>query len=180
MNRLWKVLAILPTVALALECHPEGPLVPRPGNLKQSATFQRALSNLASTLNAAFEGEIRAGFDIQNTSLSIGVVSFDQPDSNVPVWEYHHLSSENVNGTKSIDRHSQYLVGSVSKAITDAILLHSGLSLEDPITKYMPSLAAQESLIKWENITLGAVAGQVAGIVPNCKFAVRSPYGRIT
>lgn len=108
----------MPATVLALECHPGGPLVPRPHRLQQSATFQKALANLTATIDAAFQGKIRAGFDTQNTSISIGIVSFDQAEAGIPVWEYHRLSAENVNGTQSINRHSQYLIGSISKAIT--------------------------------------------------------------
>jgi CubicO group peptidase (beta-lactamase class C family) len=153
----------------ALECHPGGPLVPRPRQLDKFEAMQEALANLTSTLDKAFSGEIRAGFDVKNTSISMGLVSFDQIDPSVPVWEYHHLSPANVRGTKRIDRNSQYLIGSVTKAISDAILLRYNLNLDDPITKYIPALGDESSLIRWENITLGALAGQVAGVVPNCK-----------
>lgn len=154
--------------AHALECHPRGILVPKPRELKKSKTFQRALASLSSTLGNTFRGEIRAGFNTQNTSFSLGLVSFDQPDSSTPIWEYHHLSPANVQGTKRLDRHSQYLIGSITKAISDAILLRYNLNLDDPITKYIPALANRESLIPWENITLGALAGQLSGVVPNC------------
>ncbi|KAK4164768.1 beta-lactamase/transpeptidase-like protein [Cladorrhinum sp. PSN259] len=171
MVRLSKALIIMRAAALALECHPDGPLVPRPRQLEQSATFQEVLANLTTTLDAAFQGKIRAGFDTQNTSISIGIVSFDQAEADIPVWEYHHLSAENVNGTKSLDRHSQYLIGSISKAITDAIFLRSGVSPDDPVTKYLPSLADEKSPTRWENITLGALAGQASGVVPNYGFS---------
>jgi len=118
LSNFSKIFAIVPATALALECHPEGPLVPRPRQLNHSASFQRVLANLTGILDAAFAGEIRAGFDVKNTSVSVGIVSFDQAGASVPVWEYHHLSAENINGTKRLDRQSQYLVGSVSKAIT--------------------------------------------------------------
>ena len=48
--------------------------------------------------------------------------------------------------------------------------MRSGIDFDDPVTKYLPSLANKTSLIPWENITLGAIAGQVAGLVPNCRF----------
>ncbi|GAB1317986.1 Beta-lactamase-like protein 2 [Madurella fahalii] len=169
--QLFKVLAILEVVALTLGCHPEGPPVPRPRRLKQSTTFQQALSGLSKTLDNALAGKIKAGFDIHNISFSIGITSFDQPQSDPLVWEYHHLSPANVNGTKSIDKHSQYLIGSISKAITDTLLLRSGINYDDPVTKYLPSLANNESLIAWEDITLRALAGQVAGVVPNYGFS---------
>ena len=51
----------------------------------------------------------------------------------------------------------------------DTLLFRSGINYDDPITKYLPSLANKDSLTAWEDITLGALAGQVAGIVPNCE-----------
>ncbi|KAK4443048.1 beta-lactamase/transpeptidase-like protein [Podospora aff. communis PSN243] len=171
MIHIPRFLAILPAAVLALECHPEGPLVPRPHDLRSSDAFQAVLQNLTSILDSSFDGKIQAGFDTQNTSISIGIVSFSQPEPDVPVWEYHRLSAENVNGTRELSRHSQYLIGSVSKAITDAIFLQSGMSGDDPVTKYLPSLDDERSFISWNNITLKALAGQVSGIVPNYGFS---------
>lgn len=54
-------------------------------------------------------------------------------------------------------------------------MLRSGINIDDPVTKYLPSLADDKSLIQWENITLGALAGQVAGVVPNCASASLQP-----
>ena len=54
-------------------------------------------------------------------------------------------------------------------------MLRSGINVDDPVTKYLPSLADDKSLIRWENITLGALAGQVAGVVPNCASASPRP-----
>ena len=85
------------------------------------------------------------------------------------MWEYHHLSPNNVNGTKSLDRHSQYLVGSISKVLTDAVLLRSGVNIDDPVTKYLPSLHNDTSLINWDNVSLRALGGQLAGIPANCE-----------
>lgn len=89
----------------------------------------------------------------------------------MPLWEYHHLSAANIKGTKELDRNSQYLIGSVSKVLSDAILLKSGLSLDDSITKYLPKLARNDSPLRWENISLGALASQLSGIPPNYGFS---------
>lgn len=174
MVKLTHLLLGLPAV-LAMECRPEGPIVPPPRNLKESAPFQRALANLTATLDSAFKGEIKSSLDAQNVSLSVALVGLDQTDASTPLWEYHHLGSGNVNGTKSLDRHSQYLVGSVSKVITDAVLLRSGVNMDDPVTKYLPSLANETSRIDWKSISLRALGGQLAGIPANCMFPLSSP-----
>jgi len=48
--------------------------------------------------------------------------------------------------------------------------VRSGIDLDDPITKYLPSLASKASRIAWGEISLRALAGQISGIVPNCRF----------
>lgn len=168
------LLATIQATAVALECHPQGPIVPRPLNLNASDTFRRALDNLTKIFDAASTGEIKGGWDVRNVSMSIGLVSLDQAEPSVPIWEYHHLASGNVNGTKSLNRDSQYLVGSVSKVISDAILLRSGVNIDDPVTEYIPSLDDPSSLISWNNITLRALASQLAGIPPNCMYLLHA------
>jgi hypothetical protein len=169
VNLLLSLLFLLSS-ALALECRPKGVIFPRPRNLKQSETFQDALNALTTTLNAAFNGDIRAGWEIRNVSLSMALVGFDQTEPSTPLWEYHHLASGNVNGTKSLDKHSQYLIGSVSKVITDAILIRTGVNMDDLVVKYLPVLNNGAALVDWKNISLRALGGQLAGIAPNCKF----------
>lgn len=89
----------------------------------------------------------------------------------MPLWEYHHLSAANTKGTKEIDRDSQYLIGSLSKVLSDAILLKSRLDLGDSITKYLPEMASSDSPVKWDNISLGSLASQLSSIPPNYGFS---------
>jgi len=171
-------LAFFHVTDASLDCRPEGPVVPQPRNLNGSHGFQQAAANLTATLDLAVRGDIKAGWAVENTSFSIGLVSLDQASPNEPLWEYHHLSRANTNGTKSISRDSQYLIGSVSKVFSDAILLRSGLNMDDPITKYLPELDKPGSLVSWSSITLRALASQLSGIPPNCTDTAPSPFGR--
>jgi hypothetical protein len=158
-------------VVVGQECPPVGLLFPRP-NLAKSASFQKAAARLATTLDAAVNGSIRSGWDTPNVSFSVGFVARDQAKSDEPIWEYHHLAANRTNGTSSLSRHSQYMIGSISKAITVAVLLRSGVDLDDPITKYLPELSNGPSLIVWNNITLRALASHMAGIPPNGRWTL--------
>ncbi|KAL2264504.1 hypothetical protein VTJ83DRAFT_7014 [Remersonia thermophila] len=171
MNEFCYLLLFLLPVVLGIECRPEGVIFPRPRGLNQSEVFRYALANLTKTLDSAFNGNIRVSWDIQNVSLSIAVVGLEQEDPSGPLWEYHHLAPANVDGTRSLDKHSQYMIGSISKVITNAVALRSGVNLDDPITKYLPELNSDESLIDWNSITLRALGGQLAGIPPNYGFS---------
>ena len=111
----------------SLDCRPYGPVVPRPRSLASSPAFASAAANFTDTIERALRGDIKAGFETSNISFSLAIVSHSQPDPSVPLWEYHHLSPNNANGTRHLDRDSQYLIGSISKVISDAILLKSGV-----------------------------------------------------
>lgn len=157
-------------------CVPYGPLVPRPTDLGKAKIIQDATANLSQTLDDALAGKIKAGFDVNETSFSVGLVSRQGEDATLAnsglIWSYHHLGKNNINGTKIADENSQYLVGSVSKLFTDVLLLKSNINLDDPITEYLPTLQGTQSLIQWDNITLSALSNHLAGIPSNLRKSV--------
>ncbi|KAF7539734.1 hypothetical protein G7Z17_g12362 [Cylindrodendrum hubeiense] len=126
-------------------------------------------------LDAAVSGSIEAGWAVENSSFSLAVISYDQEDPGVPVWEYHHLSSENTRGTEHLDRDSQYLIGSISKVITVYILLKSGIDLDAPVAGLLPPLRNPDSTIPWQNITLRMLASHLGGIPVNFFLAYGLP-----
>ena len=155
-------------------CPVGGPLLPRPTNLGESKHIRDATAALAKNLDAAVSGEIKAGWDVENSSFSVAFVSPNAANNGKGVlWDYHHRGERNVNGTKHIDGDSQYLIGSVSKVFSALLLLQSGLNMEDPITKYLPELKGDGSAptpIQWENVTLDMIPAHLVGIPPNSRM----------
>lgn len=179
MHSLYTSAIFLPSVALgALVCRPEGPVLPKVplSSLSSSPIFAAAANNLTSTLDAALDGSISAGWDTVNSSFSIALVSANQDDPGVPLWEYHHLSEANVNGTKELDRDSQYLIGSISKAVSDYIMLQTGIDIDRPVTEFLPVLAEPGSRIEWEDVSLRMLASHLAGAPTNCKSSSPSSW----
>ncbi|KAF5581108.1 beta-lactamase 3 [Fusarium pseudocircinatum] len=153
-----------------LKCRPEGPVLPRPTALTNSTIFQVAARNLTETLNAALSGSITAGWPTNNVSFSLAVISADQGDPGVPIWEYHHLAAANTKGTKKLDRDSQYLIGSITKVFTDYLLLKSGMNLDVPVTEYLPGLDGK-SKIQWRDVSLRMLASYLGGTSANYGFS---------
>lgn len=175
MTNLIKYLTLLQVALIAIfttgakaECRPQSPIFPRPRSLTKSPAFQSATVNLTAILDSAYANKITTGFNTNSVSISIGLVSLDQSSPSIPAWEYHHRASGNVNGTKKVDRDSLYMIGSVSKILTDAIFIKSGVPAGDPVTKYVPELRDEKSRIDWGSVTLEMLAGQLSGIPPNC------------
>ncbi|KAI1358051.1 beta-lactamase/transpeptidase-like protein [Xylaria arbuscula] len=158
-------------VESSLDCRAPGPVVPKPRHIHSHELFLAATERLTNALEAALAGDIEAGWPVENTSFSIGLITHDQDDGAMPAWEYHHLSANNVNGTRRLSRDSQFLIGSISKVISDYILLRSGLDLGESIVAFIPELDGNGSLIQWRDITIGHLANQVAGIPPNYGFS---------
>jgi len=164
----------LSTPSHSILCPPDGPLLPRPTTLHSSPLFAKTSSSLTSTLNSAISGNLTIPWALPNVSFSISVVSLSDPSPHSPLWEYHHLATNNVNGTKHINGDSQYLIGSISKVFTDLLLLKSGLNMDDPVTKYLPELEGG-SVIQWEDVTLGALGDHLSGMPGTCKFSSSHP-----
>ncbi|KAF5659961.1 beta-lactamase 3 [Fusarium denticulatum] len=153
-----------------LKCRPEGPVLPRPTALTNSPIFQAAANNLTESLNAALSGSITAGWPTNNVSFSLAVVSADQDDPGVPIWEYHHLAAANTKGTKKLDRDSQYLIGSITKVFTGYLLLKSGMDLDAPVSEYLLGLDGK-SKIQWRDVSLRMLASYLGGTPANYGFS---------
>ncbi|OAA63987.1 beta-lactamase family protein [Cordyceps fumosorosea ARSEF 2679] len=155
--------------AAALECRPEGPVLPKPVRLGDAAAFRHAAVDLSRVLDGMVSGAISLpGTAAANLSFSVAVVSADQPDSDPPLWQHHHRAETNVAGTEHVDADSQYLIGSISKVITDFILLRAGLDLDVPVTTYLPLLSGSAH---WDAVTLRMLASQTAGVPTNYGFS---------
>lgn len=156
-------------------CPPDGPLLPRPTSLSTSPLITNATTRLTRSLRAALSGEIKAGWDVQNVSFSLALVSpFDTASSTngSSIWEFHHLSDRNENGTTRLDSDSQFLIGSVSKVFTDLMVLRSGVDVDRPVTEFLPELKGEggSSPVRWGDVTLRALTEHLAGITQNCMY----------
>ncbi|KAL2852472.1 beta-lactamase/transpeptidase-like protein [Aspergillus pseudoustus] len=155
-------------------CPPDGPLLPRPTDLANSKYVQNAARNLTAILDSAVQGDIKAGWIVENVSFSLALVSPYGPsgrEDNVrPFWEYHHRGKNNEQGVQEVNGDTQYLIGSVSKVFSDLTLLKSGVDLTAPVTDFLPQLRSPRSKIRWENITLEMLADHLAGIPPNAFY----------
>lgn len=107
------------------------------------------------------------------------------------MFQYHFTStSSNGSSTKKVDENTVYRIGSISKIMTVLALLlrENKVHFDDPITKYVPELAQftarQEAeamgepddvaVPQWSQITVGALASQLADIGRSCKFFLMS------
>lgn len=177
---------LLPSLALgAPNCPPLGPVFPKPSAqaLLSSATFQAAITNLTSTFTARDADNNTGAY---STSYSVEVWSAsDAPGSTLFSW--HHTApnlttaSFNASGVRRVDGNTVYRLGSLTKIFTILTwLVQDGdARWMEPITKYVPELAAASAAgkaksdpvdyVDWEDVTVGALASQMAGIVRDCE-----------
>ena len=148
-------------------CAPEGPKFARPLNIKNSDFVANATQNITLLMNDAIKGRLKSGWTVENTSFSIAIIS---KESKLPFYEYHYLAPNNNNGTKRLDGNSRYHIGSMTKWVTDLLLLRTGIDLDSPITTWIPELSNPNSTVQWKDITVRMLADHLSGIPPNCMF----------
>jgi CubicO group peptidase (beta-lactamase class C family) len=152
-----------------------GEIYPPPKNFISHPLWVDATRNLTQALLAE-------PLQRNATSFAIQVIS---QDSKTPIYIYENYHKApghlyGVNGEKNVDGDTIFRIGSISKLFTIyALLLQCGFRcFEDPITKYVPELqgaAFNNNVddVKWEEVTVGALAAQLSGIGRDCRLELQ-------
>ncbi|KAL4947876.1 beta-lactamase/transpeptidase-like protein [Aspergillus filifer] len=183
------MLFILPFILVAsvaatskLTCPLAGPIFPAPRSARDSPALKNATVNFTSELKKILRpanGTQYTAIDPDLTSFAVQVYSaHDQK----PLFEYYHTATSarnNTIGVNRVDEDTVFRVGSISKLWAVLVLLtESGdAALHEPVYKYIPELEVivedakgNEALsdeidnVNWEEITIGELASQMAGL----------------
>jgi len=157
--------------ALDGHCPPLGPVLPAPTNPSKHEAVPAAaaaLRGIIDQMTATYNG----------SAVAIGVKSIHESKL---LFEYAHTpTNKDKRGAQKVDLDTVFRLGSLTKVFPVLALLKlkdRGVSLDDPITKYVPELrglkkqAREDSsvwVVDWDEVTLGALASHMAGIPSDC------------
>ncbi|KAK0727547.1 beta-lactamase/transpeptidase-like protein [Lasiosphaeria miniovina] len=161
-------------VAAKSNCPLYGPLLPKPQNLLNDAGIKSAAKALDDIFVKYIDNDNSTGSD--HFSYSVEVFSGSEDKA---LWSHYwtapNLGGLNSSGVKSVDADTVYRIGSITKVFTVLTFLATiGDGIwNDPITKYIPEIAAlvkstaDESIFStdWEAITVGSLASQTSGLI---------------
>ncbi|KAK4116823.1 beta-lactamase/transpeptidase-like protein [Canariomyces notabilis] len=168
----------------APNCPPLGPTFEPPRNFARSGAIRAAIANLTETLRSRDQDNSPSVL-ANLTSYSIEVFSTSQETPVIFSW--HHTASSltatddgNATvGVTKVDADTVYRLGSLTKTFTIYTwLVQDGDSKwDEPITKYVPELAAAAERAKldpvgnvpWDEVTIGSLAGQLSGAIRDCE-----------
>jgi len=160
------VLAAVP-VASASVCPPLGPVLLPPRSPSQNPIVKAAVGSLKAKLDIQIKGQMKA------SAVSVAAKSIHEDGL---LFNYHFTPpTQSGLGTTNIDEDTIYRVGSVSKLMPVLALLQNGeVSVEDPVTKYLPSLrnatgTSEVLSVSWDDITIGALMSHLSGLSTDCK-----------
>ena len=175
------VLAALSPLAFPTRafCPLYGAAFPPPMNIAASDPLQNALADLRSLYDAGF-ATVNSSYGPVNPDAAYAVQFFSL-DSDEPLLEYYHTGTalSNSSGVKEVDGDSVFRVGSISKLITVYMLLaeigdgYWDVRVTDVIPELQNRTRWEEDeieYVEWRDITLSALAGQVAGITRDCEL----------
>ncbi|KAJ5806712.1 hypothetical protein N7474_010304 [Penicillium riverlandense] len=158
---------LLPENSPGSDCPLAGPAFPAPAHLSNSTLFHDAILEFEAQLTNR-----SLGLEGNDTAWAIAVFSAKE---NRTVYERYYTPPINVS-VKEVNEDSVFRLASASKVFTVwAFLKELGDSrFNDPITKYVPELANKSyhtdtvyddiEDVRWEEVTLGELASQSAGI----------------
>ncbi|KAH8711829.1 beta-lactamase/transpeptidase-like protein [Phaeosphaeriaceae sp. PMI808] len=149
-----------PLVLAATYCPFLGPVFPPPTSLSTNSEFTSSIQKLQSSIQEALSsGNSTHGPISSNDTYSVQIFSTKNDE---PLLDMHHRGTE-ILGNRTVDGDSVYRIASTTKLITVyLLLLQVGDSIfEHRVTKYLPELAGKG---QWDDITVGALAGYLAGI----------------
>jgi CubicO group peptidase (beta-lactamase class C family) len=164
-------------------CPPLGPTFEKPQNFETSAAIRAAVGSLTETFTAR-DQDNSAAVRANTTSYSIEVFSTSREKPVIFTW--HHtassLATSNTSGVTETGADTVYRLGSLTKIFTIYTWLAQDGDLKwgDPITKYIPELAAAAERAKndpvanvpWDEVTIGSLAGQLSGAIRDCECAL--------
>lgn len=154
-----------------------GPAFPPPQNVTSAlaTTVKDLASNLTKALNAG--STIYGNFTPQSQAVSVLAQSIYEDK---PFFSYNYNSSLIPSNVSLTDR-SIYRIGSISKLFTVyTLLVQSGFQhFDDLVVDHVPELkqwanksSTDPATVKWEEVTIGSLAGQLAGIPRDCKCGI--------
>ncbi|KAH8881931.1 beta-lactamase/transpeptidase-like protein, partial [Thozetella sp. PMI_491] len=159
-----------PPNTLGSDCPLAGPDFPAARELSGSLLLDRAIATFESVLS-------NETLRLRANDTAFGVALFSSTENKMR-YESYHTPPINV-GVPAVDRNSIFRIGSISKLFTVWTFLVNarGDSLfNEPVTKYVPELAGllgevggdvvygDINQVNWEEVTLGNLASQAAGI----------------
>lgn len=159
-------IVLVELVSAQKPCPLLGQQYPQPVQIASEPRFQAAVKVLEGGLK-----QKSSNGTFNKLSFSLGM--FSTSEDNL-LWEYHHTSAGVANstyGVQEVDADSIYRIGSISKLLTIYLWLISDgdRRWNHPITDYLPGLLEVSNsgngvTPDWESITVGDLAGQMAGL----------------
>lgn len=162
-----------PSLSTDADCPLAGPAFPAPSHLSNSTVFAGAIKGFQGQLNNK-----TLGLKPNDTAWAMAVFSAKE---NKTLYEDYYTPPIDV-GVKKVDGDSIFRLASVSKVFTVWTVLTAigDKHFNDPITKYIPELADAKpnttaiyddiDNVRWEDVTLGDLASQSAGIARDGKL----------
>ncbi|OJD30272.1 beta-lactamase-like 1 [Diplodia corticola] len=162
-------------VTTSQRCPYAGQDFPPPTNPAAAPAILAAQSALRRQLDAELQSGGAGGLvQLNGTFFSVAVFSAADGDD-APFFDYHYAvpGMSNATGGRPLDNDSVYRIGSVTKMLTVYALLaaRGDADFGTPVTEFLSDLfdgvdggESELERIQWEDITVGALASQIAGL----------------
>lgn len=157
--------------AVGAVCYAPSPSFPSLVLERDDVATQELGKILDAALYGISNGEVLERWNTSTSSFAIQLTSASQT-----LWSSYHTATTlggPTHGTAIVTGDAAFRIASISKTLTVyALLLQPNVSLDDPITKWLPELLENKNdddgRIEWDQITLRSLASHLGGIHRDC------------
>jgi len=143
------------------------------------------MQSFSKNFTATFDELVRTGKheiygDITPNTTSFSVVLFSTADDSI-FFEYHHTAPA-AKAKVNVTMDTVFPVGSLTQlfAVYAWLAKFGDKEWDTPITKFLPELLRPPTTpgkitVPWSEVTIGALASHMAGIVRDCMYGLKLP-----
>ena len=185
---LFQLVSSAPTFPQFEPCPILGSIFQAPVQLSKSDAISEGLDLLRGNLTESTKTGILADNVVtpNTTSFSISLFSVEDSSDKPFFFDFHWTApshGKSGTGVETVDANTIYRIGSLTQVFNVwAFLIEAGEGhWHESVTKYIPELAKvvkendpksnPVAYVDWDDVTLGDLAGHLAGISRDCKAA---------
>lgn len=138
-----------------------------------SEAFTSAFDNLVLTGESEDYGSVTPNI----TSFSVVLFSEAEDGTGDPIFYDYQYTAPAAKPEANVSLDTVFPLGTLTQLFTvyTWLVQFGDSNWEDPVTKFLPELQAsvassREFAVDWNDITIGSLAGQMAGIARDCAF----------
>lgn len=132
-----------------------------------------AIADIRTQLDAIIRNAVSSHGQPDTLNIARSSFAIEVTTATESIWTTYHTGETAIGSSTAVSSDTIFRIASISKTFTFySLLLTEGVSLNDPVTKFLPELLDREDkegLIEWDKVTVESLAAHLSGLPRDSK-----------